>query len=396
MGNPVGSTARPQPPAPAGFLDAASGEPLHPAGRAALLAALDEGWADPARLYGAGRRARLALDRAREQVAAALGCRPDEVGFAGSGTEAVHRGVAGLALGRRRVGTHLVASAVEHSCVLHAAELLVAAGGRSTLVGVDQAGVVDDAAFAAALAPGTALACLQSANHEVGTTQPVEAVAAACAEQGVPLLVDAAASVGRGPLPGGWSALTASAAKWGGPAGVGVLSVRTGVRWRSPGPADSRAVSGPGALDAPGRPDVPAVVAAAAALEAVVTAAPVEDARLRGLTDRIRATVAATVPDCEVLGHPTDRLPHIVTFSCLYASGEALLLELDRAGFAVTSGSSCSSSTLEPSHVLVAMGALAQGNVRVSLPHGVDPADVDRFLQVLPGAVQRVRAEAVR
>jgi cysteine desulfurase len=387
MGPPTrvpGAAANP----PAGYLDAASTEPLHPAARAALLAVIDDGWADAARLYGAARRARLLLDGARERVGVALGCRPDEVAFTASGTQAVQLAVAGLALGRRRVGRHLVIGAVEHSSVLHAAELLASAGGNTSMVPVDRFGAVDPDEFAASVRPDTALACLQSGNHEVGTRQPVEPVARACSQQGVPLVVDAAASVGHGPLPQGWSVLAASAHKWGGPAGVGVLCVRTGVRWRSPGPGHER-----GGMAAPGFENVPGIVSAAVALEAVVAQSPAEDERLRALTGRIRAAVAATVPHCEVVGHPDERLPHIVTFSCLYTSGEALLGELDRAGFAVSSGSSCTASTLEPSHVLVAMGALSQGNIRVSLPRGVAEADVDRFVKVLPGAVRRVRDE---
>jgi len=372
------------PPSPPGYLDAASGEPPHPLVRATWERTLAQGWADPARRYGAGRQARLLLDSAREAVAAALAVRPDEVVFTGSGTQAVHLGVSGLGLGRARVGRHTVTSAVEHSSVLHAVEHL---GGERSLVAVDLVGRVDPEAFAAALRPDTALACLQSANHEVGTRQPVEPVAERCAALGVPLLVDAAQSVGRGPLPLGWSVLTASAHKWGGPPGVGVLAVRTGARWRSPSPVDEREAG-----RVPGPVNLPAVLAAATALQAVAADAARDDARLRVLTERIRSTVAATVPDVEVVGDPHDRLPHIVTFSCLYADGESLMDELDRAGFAVSSGSSCTSSTLEPSHVLVAMGVLSQGNVRVSLPRSVDEADVDRFLAELPAAVARVRA----
>lgn len=371
---------------PVGFLDAASGEPLHPAARAALLAALDAGWADPGRLYGTARRARALLDGAREVVAGALGCRADEVHFTGSGTAALHLAVAGLALGRQRVGRHVVASAVEHAAVLLALDAVTADREAATLVGVDRRGRVDPGDFTAALRPDTALACLQTANHEVGTVQPVAAVAEGCRAASVPLLVDAAQSVGRAPVPPGWSVLAASAHKWGGPPGVGVLAVRTGTRWRRPGP-------GPDPADGrvPGFTDLPGALAAAVALEAV-TAAAAEDARLRALTDRIRAQVAATVPDVEVVGDPDDRLPHLVTFSCLYVDGEALLGELDARGFAVSSGSSCTSSTLEPSHVLVAMGVLSHGNVRVSLPRGVREDDVARFLAVLPDLVAGVRS----
>ncbi|MGW3867026.1 aminotransferase class V-fold PLP-dependent enzyme [Streptomyces sp. NPDC005047] len=369
-----------------GYFDAASAAPLHPVARQALLASLDEGWADPARLYREGRRARLLLDAAREAAAEAVGCRADELVFTPSGTRAVHSGVAGALAGRRRVGRHLIVSAVEHSSVLHAAEELERDGGTVTQVPVDRAGAVDAGAFAAALGDDTALACLQSANHEVGTEQPVAQVAEACRAAGVPLLVDAAQSLGWGKVQADWSLLTASAHKWGGPSGVGLLAVRKGVRFAPQGAADERE-SG----RAPGFENLPAIVAAAASLRAVRAEAAQEAARLRELTERIQARVPGLVPDVEVVGDAVRRLPGIVTFSCLYVDGETLLHELDRAGFSVSSGSSCTSSTLTPSHVLKAMGVLTEGNVRVSLPPGTPAEDVERFLGVLPGAVAAVR-----
>jgi cysteine desulfurase len=372
------------------YLDAASGAPLHPVARQALLAALDEGWADPARLYGAARRARLLLDGAREAVADCLGARADEITFTASGTQAAHLAVLGGLAGRRRAGTRFVHSAVEHSCVLHAAERHAAAGGEVEPVPVDRLGRVDPAAFAAAAhRPGTALASLMSANHEVGTLQPVAEVAAAAQAAGVPLHVDAAQSAGRVPVPAGWSLLTASAHKWGGPPGVGVLAVRTGTRWLSPLPADERERG-----RVPGFENVPAIVAAAAALRARMSEMDAEAAGLRSLVDLIRGRVAATVPDVEVVGDPVDRLPHLVTFSCLYVDGEALLHELDRRGFAVSSGSSCTSSTVAPSHVLAAMGVLSHGNVRVSLHRETTAEDVHRFLDALPTVVAELRAAA--
>ncbi|WP_329165501.1 cysteine desulfurase/sulfurtransferase TusA family protein [Streptomyces sp. NBC_01267] len=369
------------------YFDAASSAPLHPVARQALQASLDEGWADPARLYREGRRVRLLLDAAREAAAEAVGCRPDELVFTSSGTRAVHSGIAGALSGRRRVGGHLVVSAVEHSSVLHSAAAHEAAGGSVTEVAVGRAGAVTPDAYAAALTGTTALACLQSANHEVGTEQPVAEVAEACREAGVPLLVDAAQSLGWGPVRGAWSLLAASAHKWGGPAGVGLLAVRKGVRFVPQGPADERE-SGRAA----GFENVPAIVAAAASLRVVRAEADAEGVRLRGLVDRIRARVPELVPDVEVVGDPLRRLPHLVTFSCLYVDGETLLHELDRAGFSVSSGSSCTSSTLTPSHVLRAMGVLSEGNVRISLPVGTAEEDVERFLAVLPGVVRSVRA----
>ncbi|MFF0743319.1 cysteine desulfurase/sulfurtransferase TusA family protein [Streptomyces sp. NPDC004111] len=368
------------------YFDAASAAPLHPVAHQALLASLDEGWADPARLYREGRRARMLLDAAREAAAEAVGCRPDELVFTPSGTHAVHTGIAGALAARRRVGRHLVTSAVEHSSVLHSAAAHEADGGSATEVPVGRTGAVAARDFAAALRPDTALACLQSANHEVGTLQPVAEVAQQCREVGVPLLVDAAQSLGWGPVDGDWSLLTASAHKWGGPAGVGLLVVRKGVRYAPQGPADEREAG-----RSPGFVNLPAVVAAAASLRAVRAEADEEAARLRELVERIRARVAADVPDVEVVGDPVDRLPHLVTFSCLYVDGESLLHALDGAGFSVSSGSSCTSSTLTPSHVLRAMGVLSEGNVRVSLPRGTREAEVADFLAALPGAVAGVR-----
>src|SRR5690606_38967982 len=248
------------------------------------------------------------------------------------------------------------------------------------------AGSVDPEEFAGALRPDTALACLQSANHEGGTVRPVAEVAEACRAAGVPLFVDAAQSLGRDDVPGGWSYLAGSAHKWGGPAGVGVLVIRKGARWRSPLPDDERE-----RRRVPGFENVPAIAAAAAALEAYRADMAADAPRISALVDRIRAEVPRIVPDVEVVGDPVRRLPHMVTFSCLYVEGEALLTELDRLGFAVSSGSSCTADTLRPSHVLEAMGVITHGNVRVSLPRGVRSADVDRFLAELPGAVARLR-----
>ncbi len=376
------------PPARYGHFDAASGESLHPAARDVLLAAFDDGWADPARLYRSARRARLLLDNAREVVAAAVGARADEISFTASGTQAAHLAVLGTYQARARAGRAVVASAVEHSAILHAAHHAARDSGEVRIVGVDRTGLVDPAGFAASLDPQTALACLQAANHEVGTVQPVEAVAAACQERGVPLIVDAAQAVGRALVPGGWSLLAASAHKWGGPPGVGVLGVRRRTRWRSPLPEDERE-SG----RVPGFENVPAVLAAAAALHARMQEADRVAQVQSQLVDRIRTRIPEAVPDVEVVGHPTVRLPHLVTFSCLYVDGEALVTALDRAGFAVSSGSSCTASTLRPSHVLEAMGVLTHGNVRVSLGRDATEADVDRFLEVVPDVVRRLRAE---
>jgi cysteine desulfurase len=167
---------------------------------------------------------------------------------------------------------------------------------------------------------------------------------------------------------------------------VGLLAVRKGTRWREPFPSDDRENR-----RVPGFPNVPGVLAAAASLSATGRERPGADTALRALVSRIRSEVPRTVPDSVVHGDPDARLPHIVTFSCLYVDGEALVTELDRAGFSVSSGSACVADTRQPSHVLAAMGALTHGNVRVSLPRDVTAAAVSEFLEVLPPIVAKVR-----
>jgi cysteine desulfurase len=355
----------------AAYLDSASSEPLHPVAREALLAALDQGYADPRRLHRSGRNARLILDNARAAVAEALDVRVDEVSFTSSGTDAVHRGLLGLL--RARQAQRVAHSSVEHSAVLHALEWWQ---GETASVPVDRSGRVDRPM------PEADVVALQSANHEVGTLQPVEAY-----DGDAPVFVDACASMGRLSLPAGWAAAAGSAHKWGGPAGVGIMLVRKGTRWVHPFPADDRADERGSGFE-----NVPAALAAAAALQAVVAEREEVNARQFAMVDRIRAA-AAEIPDTEVVGDPVDRLPHLVTFSCLYVNGEQIVQALDRRGFAVASGSACTASTLEPSHVMAAMGALTHGNVRVSLTRDTTDAEVDALCAALPEVVGEIRKE---
>ena len=367
-------------------LDAASGEPLHPAASEVLAAAHERGWGDPRRLHRAGRDARLLLDNAREVVAGALGVRRDEVSFTSSGTEAVHRGLLGLLEGRADGRDATLLSAVEHSAVGHAADWWARRSGvPGAVVPVDRHGRVSPDDVVDLVAPGTGVVALQAANHEVGTVQPVAEVAARL-DGRVPLFVDACAAAGRRALPRGWDAAAASAHKWGGPPGVGVLLVRKGARWASPFPGDDRADERTSGFE-----NVPAALAAAAALQAVVTERDEVATRQHALVARLREGVTA-IPDVDVVGDPDDRLPHLVTFSFLYVDGEALVHELERHGFGVASGSACTSSTFEPSHVLAAMGALTHGNARVSLHRDTGADDVERLLAVLPGVVADLRA----
>ena len=365
-----------------------------PSARATLMAALDAGWADPQRLYAEGRRARALLDQARELFADGLGVRPPEVSFVPGGPAALRAGLEGLRYAGRRRGARMVATAVEHSAILTTGRYHAAQADNALLfaeVGVDRVGRVDLSVLEQAISvPGTVLAAVQSANGEIGTRQPLEQAHGLCRARGIPLLVDAMASLGHDPTPVHFDVLAGDARSWGGPAGLGVLVVPERTRWRRPGP-NSEVEHG--------RTDVEPVVAIAlAAAEAwrQTEAARVDEAaRSSAIVGRLRAA-AGDLRDVDVVGDADDRLPHVLTFSLLYVDGEALVTELDRRGFAVGSGSACTSSTLDPSHVLAAMGVLTHGNVRITLPLGmIAPTvedDIDRFIAELPAAVATVRA----
>jgi cysteine desulfurase len=354
--------------------------------RQAWLDAQQAGWGDPNRLHRPGRLAAQAMDQAREVIAAAVGARPDEVIFTASGVHASQAAVLGLGLGRRRVGSRIVTTAIDHSSVLAAA----AAAGVHDAVDVDHEGHVDLDQWSAAVgSAGTAAACIQVANHEVGTLQPYAEAAEICHRTEVPLVLDASAALGHVDLSGAakWSVLTGWAGAFGGPASVGILVIKKNARWRAPYPTDDYQGG-----RWPGVPDVPAIYAAAVALDCWLREGRTVVERQRDLVDELRAGIVRQVPDVDVAGDPVRRVAHLLTFSALYVDGETLTLELDKAGFAVASGSACSASSEHPSHVLAAMGALTHGNVRLGLTWTTTAAEISRFLAVLPPIVAGIRA----
>ncbi len=369
----------------AGLLDASPG-PLRPEAREMLSSALSVAWADPTARHAAGRHARALLDHARAVIADGLGARPDEVTLHASGDQAARTALLALGRGRHRRTAAPVASSVEHSVLLRH----LAAGDREpTLVPVDALGAVDLAAWEEAVGEETPFAVLQSANQEVGTRQPLAAARRVTSARGVPLLVDARASAGRDEVPADHDVLVADATGWGGPR-LGVLVVRTGTRVAPHHPPSPH--EGGYALDPV---DVPTVLAAAEAWQHTAAQRADEEARARRLVARVRAAAGA-LPEVEVVGDPEDRLPHVCTFSVLYVDGETIVDELARRGLAVASGSACTADTLEPSHVLAAMGALTQGNVRLTLPLAAVAPDratsVERLVTELGDVVATCRA----
>lgn len=348
-----------------------------------LLGAHEIAWADPTARHSAGRRSRALLDRAREVLAQGLGVRPDEVTFHASGDQAARSAMALLSRGRRRRPGPVVASAVEHSALLR---WLRAGEVPPSQVAVSPTGAVDLAAWRDAIGPQTPFAALQSANLEVGTRQPLAAARAVAREHGVPLLVDARAGLGRDAVPTDFDVLVGDATSWGGPR-LGVLVVRTGTRVSPHHPPSPH--EGGYALDPV---DVPTALAAAEAWQQIAAQQQDEGSDARALVDRIRAAAGA-IDEVDVVGDPQDRLPHVCTFSVLYVDGETIVDELARRGLSVASGSACTADTLEPSHVLAAMGALTQGNVRVTLPLRAVAPDRDDAVERLCGQLDEVVRE---
>jgi cysteine desulfurase len=354
------------------YLDHASTSPARPSVVDAMVPWLRHA-GDPGRIHEEGMSARAAVESAREAVASLCGCRSSrEVVFTSGATEAI----ATAAWGATERGAHQVVSAVEHSAVRLSAE----AAGRVTSVPVDGVGRVDADAVVAALTPDTSCVHVQWGNHEVGTTQPVLDVVAACRERGVLVHVDAAQAVGHLPVDFaalGADLLSVSAHKFGGPPGVGALLLRRGLRLRPllRGGDQERARRA-------GLENVPAIVGfGVAAAEVDVDA---EGAAQRALTQRV---LDAAIDGVVVYGDPVERVPHLVCLGVLGIEPQAVLLGLDRAGIAAHSGSACSSEALEPSPVLAAMGVDAHRSLRVSVGWSSTDADIDALLDALPHVI---------
>jgi cysteine desulfurase len=380
------------------YLDHASTSPVRPEARAAMVAVLDgEGFegllpSDPSRIHAEGLAARVALEQAREQVAALVGARSREVVFTSGATEAIAAAAWGAVRERDGAPAHVVVPAVEHSAVREASVAFTAVtGGSITMVGVDRLGRVDPDEIEAAIRPETALVHVQWANHEVGTVQPVAEVVARCRARGVLVHVDAAQAVGHVPVAFdelGADLLSLSGHKLGAPPGTGALLVRRGLRLTPllVGGEQERARRA-------GLENVPALAGLGAACEALADDARAEAERsaARRLTDRVLDAVPG-LDGVQVYGDPVDRLPQLV---CLGVDGiepQAVLLGLDQAGVAAHSGSACASEGLEDSPVLEAMGVDAHRSLRVSVGWSTTDDDVDALLAALPEVIARLRA----
>jgi cysteine desulfurase len=374
------------------YLDHAATTPLRPEALEAMLPYLTQHHGNPSSIHAAGRRARQGLDEARETIAALLGAKPREIVFTSGGTEADNLAVKGAAWAGSARGRHIVTSAVEHKAVLNAAAVLERQGFEVTYLPVDRYGRVDPGDVAAAITDRTSLVSVQAANNEVGTAQPVAEIGAVCRERHVPFHTDAVQSAAFAfPTPDAWQAslVSLSAHKLGGPKGVGALYVRQGTALlpQLSGGSQERQRRA-------GTENVAGIVGFAAAMRLAAADRP----DLRPLRDRLIGGLVA-LPDVQLTGHPTDRLPNSASVVIPGVEGGDLVAALDLDGIEASTGSACTTGSVEPSHVLLAMGIdphLAHGSLRLTLGPETTEADVDRTLDVVEAAVQRLRAASGR
>jgi len=381
------------------YLDHAATTPMLPEAAEAVAAALlDTG--NPSSLHAAGRKARRVVEESRERVAAAIGAKPYEVVFTGGGTESDNLAIKGIYWARRAADPRrrrVLASAVEHHAVVDSVEWLARhEGAEVSWLPVDRHGRVHPDTLRAALHDGgpetVALVSVMWANNEVGTVQPVAALAAVAAEHGVPFHTDAVQAVGVLPVDAGAAgvdALTLTGHKLGGPVGAGALVLGRDVDCAPllHGGGQEREVRS-------GTLNTAAIVGLAVATETAVAARPETAARVAALRDELVAGVLAAVPDAVLSGDPVDRLPGNAHFGFPGCEGDSLLMLLDARGVQCSTGSACSAGVAQPSHVLVAMGLdpeHARGSLRFSLGHSSGRADVAALLDALPGAVERSR-----
>ncbi|MBR3503232.1 MAG: cysteine desulfurase NifS [Clostridia bacterium] len=351
-----------------------------------------EVYGNPSSIHSFGREARRAVEKAREQVAAAIGAKPVEIYFTGCGTESDNWAVRGAAYAQKRKGNHIITSAIEHHAVLHTCQQLEREGFRVTYLPVDEYGVVKLDELEKALTPETTLISVMAANNEIGTVQPIAEIGRIAKARGILFHTDAVQAVGAIPIDVqamGVDLLSMSGHKFHAPKGVGALYIRSGVRIQRfmQGGAQER-------TQRPGTENLASIVGMGRAVELAVADLPAKAAKVSAMRDRLMRGVVAAIPESRVNGHPTQRLPGNCNVSIRYIEGESLLLSLDLKGIAASSGSACTSGSLDPSHVLLAIGLpheIAHGSLRFSLNEENTMEEVETVLTELTGIVQRLR-----
>ena len=375
------------------YFDHAATTPTDPVIAQAVLEYMTDIYGNPGSVHAYGRQSRQAVDVAREQVAKLINAQPTEIFFTSGGTESDNIALKGIAYANRGRGNHIITSAIEHHAVLEPCDELKKEGFEVTILPVDEFGRVDPEAVKAGIKPETILISIMFANNEVGTIQPIAEIGAIAKERGIYFHTDAVQAVGNWPIDVkamNIDLLTMSGHKFNAPKGIGALYVRKGVRLRSiqQGGGQERHLR-------PGTENVPGIVGLGLAAEKARVGMDEKIRYTTRLRDRLLAGILDKVPEIKLNGHPSFRLPGNVNVSVIYVEGESLLLNLDMKGIAASSGSACTSGSLDPSHVLLAMGldhATAHGSLRLTLGDDNTEEDVDYFLEVFPAIVERLRS----
>lgn len=348
---------------------------------------------NPSSVHAFGREAKKAVIHARKQVADLIGANPEEILFTSGGTEGDNMALRGIAEANKKRGKHIITTQIEHHAILHTCEALEKEGYRVTYLPVDEYARVNPQDVADAICADTILISVMFANNEVGTIQPIAEIGKIAKEKGIYFHTDAVQAVGNYPIDVneyGIDLLTISSHKFHGPKGIGALYIRKGVRIKPIlfGGAQEKTLR-------PGTENTPGIVGLGKAAELAQAELTDKINRVQKLRDKLIAGIAERIPEAKLNGHPTLRMPGNVNFSFRYIEGESLLLNLDIKGIAASSGSACTSGSLDPSHVLLAMGItheIAHGSLRLSLGRENTEEDVDYCLEVLPEIVARLRS----
>ena len=374
------------------YLDHAATTPVRREVLEAMLPYFNEKFGNPSSIYSLGRDSKKAIEESREIVAKAIGAQPREIFFTGSGTEADNWAIKGIAYANRKKGKHIITTAIEHHAVLHTCQYLESEGFEVTYLPVDADGLVTAEQVRNAIRPDTILVTIMFANNEIGTIQPIEEIGKITKEKGILFHTDAVQAVGNVNInvaEMNIDLLSMSSHKFYGPKGIGALYIKKGVKITSfmHGGAQERGRRA-------STENVAAIAGFAKAIEIAAANLDQYNEKLLALRDRTIAEIEKQIPYVKLNGHREKRLPGNVNFSFEFIEGESLLLMLDMKGIAASSGSACTSGSLDPSHVLLAIGLpheIAHGSLRITFGEENSDADVDALLEVLPGIVQRLR-----
>lgn len=378
------------------YLDNAATTAVAPEVLEAMLPYFTEVYGNPSSIHATGRTAHKAVDQARRQVAAAIGAQPQEIYFTAGGSESDNWAIKGTALAQQRKGNHIITSAIEHHAVLHTCAWLEKHGFEVTYLPVDEFGRVNPEDVEKAITDKTILISIMTANNEIGTIQPIREIGAIARAHKILFHTDAVQAVGAIPVnvdEMNVDMLSMSGHKFHGPKGIGALYIRKGVRIDTliHGGAQERGLRA-------GTENLPGIVGIGKAIELATANLDENARRITALRDKLMDGILERIPDARVNGHRTQRLPNNCNVSIRYIEGEAMLLRLDLAGIAASSGSACTSGSLDPSHVLLAIGLpheIAHGSLRLTLGADTTEKDIDAVLDTLPGIVSDLRAMSV-